>query len=1235
MIWKFISKYSLLLLAVTCFVLAGIEYYSGQTEKETAELNYCKTVQEKVIESLETAGRELESITKIYQDGNELSFTNLNIETEFPFYVFKNGKLVFWSDHRYTPDHQSIEGFYDDGLLARKNHIHLVRKQEFYHNRDKIELVSLIPVYVEYEHENDYLKSHFNNYLFKANPVSITNKPGPKAHLNIHDRKDRFLMSVEPPRYEKLYSSRLSDKSLVLIALGFLFLGFYLLSRTRSIFHKHGFEFTLTLIILYIVAVRLFMLSNSIPYSLYETELFNPKYFAVNSLTPSLGDLIINTLCLVIIAFFLVYRFHKSGLYRSIIKSGATVRSIVSVLSILISTAVTYFCHKSLTYLYEKSNYMLDFSVSTSFNDIKLGVLAFYVLLAVLFFLSQHVLIAIFLRLNNRPKSGLFHWIYGVILTASILLFINQASWVLLIGAFYFLLSYWFKFPLYLYTLKYRTSVFFFLGAFTFTLISMQVIHHENRRKATFDKQNFGKQFLAENDALGEGLLGKVIASIKNDTSILEATQRPKLAREAVSSLVKEKHLDLYFDKYDTEVYSFTPLGEQLGFEENLPSLADLENLYKNPNYRTVDPHIFFVDETGEKFIKQYVVFIPIDRGGTVVLDMKLRNANKRSVYPELLMEKKLSQSPEIKPFSYAIYDDNNKLIYSGGKYNYHKFGLQDYLHNNELFTTGIQVNGFNHLAVTNDTGRKIIVSTSDQLWKSLLSDFSFLYLILVSVIFIVILCYAFSFGMRKLKMNFSTKIQVYLNAAFLLPFMLLLFVTIGIIRSTLLNIQEGFYYENTQNISSTFRIHLQNLKEGRYSQAFFEQEINKLAQDTHSDINYFNEDGKLVYSSRPLIYEYNLLSEFINPGAYQAIIEENENEILLAEKLGDLNYRAAYMSIKDSQNQRLGIIGVPFFNSSTALEGQLKEVFTTILSICIALFLALLVLSYYASGQLTNPLKMVAQKIKRISLNEVNEPIHWEADDEIGVLTGSYNQMLKKLEESKDALSQSEKQSAWREMARQVAHEIKNPLTPMKLSIQQLQRTLPTLEENTRGRIERSLNSLTEQIDNISEIANSFSEFAKMPVPRSEVFELGNVVQRTAYLYAQDNGLNIHIDIKDKGLMVRSDHQLINRVVTNLIINGIQSVPEDRKPKIEVKVYGHHKDKFAIIEVKDNGSGIPEENRKKVFMPNFSTKIGGSGLGLAMAKRGVEHSGGNIWFETEEDKGTTFYVDLPLVRKA
>ncbi len=312
-------------------------------------------------------------------------------------------------------------------------------------------------------------------------------------------------------------------------------------------------------------------------------------------------------------------------------------------------------------------------------------------------------------------------------------------------------------------------------------------------------------------------------------------------------------------------------------------------------------------------------------------------------------------------------------------------------------------------------------------------------------------------------------------------------------------------------------------------------------------------------------------------------------------------------------------------------LDQQVKEVVATILIIFLFMFLLLLVLSYFASSNLTAPLKLIAQKLKKTNLDKLDESIEWGSNDEIGLMTKSYNKMLKKLNESKLALSQSEKQTAWREMAKQVAHEIKNPLTPMKLSIQQLQRTLPMDDPKSRDRIQRALNSLNEQIDNISEIANSFSEFAKMPVPRNERFELVASVQKTTDLYSQNNNIKIDFDSSETEVFVLGDRMLVNRVITNLILNGIQSVPPIRQPEIKVKVYKNEEENFGMIEVKDNGSGIPEEIRKKVFIPNFSTKVGGSGLGLAMAKRGIEHAGGNIWFETEEGVGTTFFIDLPI----
>jgi nitrogen fixation/metabolism regulation signal transduction histidine kinase len=402
------------------------------------------------------------------------------------------------------------------------------------------------------------------------------------------------------------------------------------------------------------------------------------------------------------------------------------------------------------------------------------------------------------------------------------------------------------------------------------------------------------------------------------------------------------------------------------------------------------------------------------------------------------------------------------------------------------------------------------------------------------------------------------------------------------------------------------------------------------LARNTKVDINLFDSRGKLNFTTRPLIYQYHLLSNYLNPTAYNKILEQKANEMLTTESLGELNYKTVYIALKGKENKNYGVMSIPFFDAKTMLDLQVKEVVATILIIFLLMFLILLVSSYFASSQLTSPLKLIAQRLKKTNLDKLGETIEWKSNDEIGLLTKSYNKMIKKIDESKIALSQSEKQTAWQEMAKQVAHEIKNPLTPMKLSIQQLQRTLPMDDPKSRERIQRALNSLTEQIDNISEIANSFSEFAKMPVPRNERFDLVPAVQKTVDLYSQNNDVKINFESSVKEIFVMGDRLLLNRVITNLILNGIQSVPPIRKPEIKVKVYKNEVENFGMIEVKDNGSGIAESIRKKVFIPNFSTKVGGSGLGLAMAKRGIEHAGGNIWFETVEEEGTTFFIDLP-----
>jgi two-component system nitrogen regulation sensor histidine kinase NtrY len=235
------------------------------------------------------------------------------------------------------------------------------------------------------------------------------------------------------------------------------------------------------------------------------------------------------------------------------------------------------------------------------------------------------------------------------------------------------------------------------------------------------------------------------------------------------------------------------------------------------------------------------------------------------------------------------------------------------------------------------------------------------------------------------------------------------------------------------------------------------------------------------------------------------------------------------------------------------------------------------------------------------------------------------------KLEASKDALTKSEKESAWREMAKQVAHEIKNPLTPMKLTLQHLKRILDKDGQDLKSASSKSIHTLLDQVENLSDIATSFSSFAKMPVPKNEKFEISSVLKNVLDLYKNNEQAEIIAEIQTGYFHVMGDEQLMNRIFNNLIINALQSIPNDRKPEVIVYLYQTQLNKVQV-KIKDNGTGISDSIKDKVFVPNFSTKYAGSGIGLAIAKRGVEQAGGKIWFETVAGQGTSFFVELPLI---
>jgi nitrogen fixation/metabolism regulation signal transduction histidine kinase len=263
--------------------------------------------------------------------------------------------------------------------------------------------------------------------------------------------------------------------------------------------------------------------------------------------------------------------------------------------------------------------------------------------------------------------------------------------------------------------------------------------------------------------------------------------------------------------------------------------------------------------------------------------------------------------------------------------------------------------------------------------------------------------------------------------------------------------------------------------------------------------------------------------------------------------------------------------------------------------------------------------------------LGKRNNTLDWAGQDEIGELIQDYNRMVSQLDESASLLAQSERDSAWREMAKQVAHEIKNPLTPMKLNIQYLLQRIKSGDKDIGEFAQKVSQSILEQIEGLSQIATEFSNFAKMPVGVPEKVLINEVVSSVHDLFRKREDLDIHLKIPIDEYYSYCDKNQLVRVLNNLINNAIQAIPDTRRGLIQISLKAHNN--MAIISVKDNGIGISEDMREKVFLPNFTTKSSGTGLGLAMSRQIIESANGSISFVSTTDAGTEFFVSLPLIK--
>jgi nitrogen fixation/metabolism regulation signal transduction histidine kinase len=393
--------------------------------------------------------------------------------------------------------------------------------------------------------------------------------------------------------------------------------------------------------------------------------------------------------------------------------------------------------------------------------------------------------------------------------------------------------------------------------------------------------------------------------------------------------------------------------------------------------------------------------------------------------------------------------------------------------------------------------------------------------------------------------------------------------------------------------------------------------------------VNLYDRNGNLEASSQPYIFNENIVSNKMHPKAFDALHQRHRIKFFQQETIGKLKYLSIYVPLYGKNKQVFGYLNTPALNSQYELDQEISSFLVTIINLNALIFLLAGAVASLLTFRITQSFSVIKEDMRKINLGIENEEIQWDRNDEIGDLVQEYNIMVRKLGESARALARSEREGAWKEMARQVAHEIKNPLTPMKLSLQFLQRSAQNPSTDIHSLSKRVSDMLIEQIDQLAKIASDFSQFANIHHTKPETFTIEEIIRPLLLLYNTEDGIEVNYRASQEKNTVMADKVQLRRVFTNLIKNALEA--SEQMDQFSVTIQEQRIEKNVMVTVADKGMGITQQEAAKIFVPNFTTKTSGTGLGLAICKGIVENAGGQIWFESEVGKGTTFYVSLPL----
>jgi len=1190
-------------------------------------------------------------------------------ETQRLVYHRHRRTLEQWSSTRYVPSDAALQ----QQLASAADELLLEGNFAFYNVKtisDSTVTFRLVPLKLSYPIRNAYLEE----------VVFLGRYSGDSRLLGLVDTRYFSLLPTRQginlidPAGQHICSFRVADASPLrqmhrLWALGLAALALiYGLNRWRQWLGQR-FRRSATSELAFIATLwglRLLLLATGLPGAYVSFELFSPRLLAISWWVPSLGDLLLTAALLA----YTAYRFGRLydhptlarrwiGAFANQTNAWLALHTISATLGLVVYGGIQWL----VALLMRDSTLYLQLTDLTRIDSYSLMLLLALALLMASVFYTIYFLAGLITEVDEATDAP-EHWQWAVTLVTGLML-VGISGHVVDLPIYAAL-----KHGLLYLRRRYQGGLDFDLAA-SFVIVaalaaSLSVcIGRADMVQQRTQLVQVANRYADPHDLITEYLFDEAANNIvadrtlwTADSSFADTSQQNTAVTDLVKRLI-DNHLERVFTRYAFRIYFFDGAGRRLDRQPGSPPYMALTN-QRIRQGTTLSSKLHLVPYEGSLtrylYVGRFSVVSPAYGRLYLQLELHPKASTTTKLYPQLLVDYSLGRQIELpEAMTIGWYQDGRLLRKDGSD------ELPGHLDSPPDTTSGVtERDGALWRAESTGEGGLTVAKVNLPTALDRLTSFS-----------LITYCFLLLYGLSRLpgllwrisswrqtiwQGSYVRRIQLVMAVFGFLPLLVMWAITSPLFSR--------MYYEEAQQ---ELRQDLRSVSEyleadpyislnlgAQYVWSSTTDLMNRVNALTSNDLNVYRLDGSLFTTTRQYLYQNEVMARYMNPSVYHVFTAGQTAERVVTEQIGRLSYLSGYRVLTDPQGTPVGYVNMPYLARQRVLDTQVNRLSSYVINLYVVLMLALLVSSIFISRGLTYPLRLLKQKLDATRLGFRNERLAWKSQDEIGAIITSYNQMLAKLEANQRDLARSERENAWREMARQVAHEIKNPLTPMRLSIQHLLRLLdePRGLNEQKQAVERLSTTLLTQVDSLSNIASTFSTFATLPKEEPTEIELNQLLLDVQALYAHSEEAEVLAEVPDKAVTVWADRELLTRALVNLVRNGLQAVTARIESLAEGDVWvsnlrngaflqqlpsGHVQLKLqrlgnrALLAVSDNGVGIAPDNRDKIFQPNFSTKTTGMGLGLAITRRLIENIGGTIEFESEPGVGTTFYITLPL----